>query len=57
MVPFPSADVLASRLMGPLNRPWALVGGGLAGSGVLWTDTLGQGVRLAWRLLTLLLSL
>jgi hypothetical protein len=57
MVPFPSANLLASRLLGPLNRPWALVGGGLAGGGVLWTDTLGHGVRLAWRLLSLLLSL
>lgn len=57
MVPFPSANILASRLLGPLNRPWAFVGGGLAGGGVLWTDTLGPGVRLAWRLLSLLLSL
>jgi hypothetical protein len=57
MAPFPTANLLANRLLGPLNRPWAVVGGGLAGGGVLWTDTFGQGARLAWRLLSLLLSL
>jgi hypothetical protein len=57
MAPVPSAAVLASRFLDPLTRPWAVVGGGLVGGGALWADTLHQGVRLALRLLGLLLSL
>ena len=57
MAPFPSASLLASRFLEPLSRPWAVIGGGLAGSGALFPDVLGGGVRLAWRLLSLLLTL
>ena len=57
MAPIPAADALASRFLEPLTRPWAVVGGGLVGGGALWADTLNQGVRLALRLLGLLLSL
>jgi len=56
MAPLPSADLLASRFLGPLTRPWALLGGGLAGGGALWGDALVHGARLALRLLGLLLS-
>ncbi len=57
MAPFPSASLVASRFLEPLSRPWAVIGGGLAGSGALFSDVLGGGVRLAWRLLSLLLTL
>jgi hypothetical protein len=57
MAPVPAASALASRFLEPLTRPWAVVGGGLVGGGALWADTLNQGVRLALRLLSLLLSL
>jgi hypothetical protein len=57
MAPVPSASLLASRFLEPLTRPWAVVGGGLVGGGALWADTLDRGVRLALRLLGLLLAL
>ena len=57
MAPLTSASVLATRFLEPLTHPWAVVGGGLAGGGALWADTLVQGIRLAFRLLGLLLSL
>ncbi len=57
MAPLPSASLLASRFLGPLTRPWALLGGGLAGGGAAWADSLTHGARLALRLLGLLLSL
>jgi hypothetical protein len=56
MAPVPSASLLASRFLGPLTRPWAVLGGGLAGGGALWADSLAHGARLAFRLLALLLS-
>ncbi|HLE60223.1 MAG TPA: hypothetical protein VI700_01670 [Thermoanaerobaculaceae bacterium] len=57
MAPLTSASVLATRFLEPLTHPWAVVGGGLAGGGALWADTLVHGIRLAFRLLGLLLSL
>jgi hypothetical protein len=57
MAPVPSASILASRFLEPLTRPWAVVGGGLVGTSALWADTLNQGLRLALRLLGLLLAL
>ena len=57
MVPFPSASALANRFLEPLSHPWAVVGGGLLGGGTLYSGALGEGARLAWRLLCLLLAL
>jgi hypothetical protein len=57
MVPFPSVSVLAGRFLEPLTRPWAAFGGGLLGGGALFSDAIAQGARLAWRLLSLLLTL
>jgi hypothetical protein len=57
MVPFPSASVLANRFLEPLTHPWAVVGGGVLGGGTLLSGALGDGARLAWRLLCLLLAL
>ncbi len=57
MAPTSPASVLANHLLGPLTRPWVVVSGGLAGTGFVWTEPLSHGVRLAWRLLSLLLSL
>jgi hypothetical protein len=57
MAPLSTASVLASRFLEPLSHPWAVVGGGVFGGGALWADAFVQGVRLALRLLGLLLSL
>ncbi len=57
MVPFPTASALANRFLEPLSHPWAVVGGGLLGGGTLLSGVLGDGARLAWRLLCLLLAL
>ena len=57
MAPLSTASVLASRFLEPLSHPWAVIGGGVVGGGALWADTLVHGVRLALRLLGLLLSL
>ena len=57
MVPFSTANLLASRFLEPLSRPWAVVGGGLVGGGALFSQVLGDGTRIAWRLLCLLLTL
>ncbi len=57
MMPFPTASVLANRFLEPLSHPWALLGGGLLGGGTLFPGAVGDGARLAWRLLCLLLAL
>jgi hypothetical protein len=57
MAPVPPAGVLASRFLEPLTRPWALLGGGIAGGGVLWAHSLAHGAELALRLLGVLLSI
>jgi len=57
MVPLTTANVVASRFLEPLTRPWAAVGGGLLGGGALFSDAVHQGARAAWRLLSLLLTL
>ncbi len=57
MVPLPSVSLLASRFLDPLTRPWAAIGGGLAGGGALFSDAIAQGARVALRLLSLLLTL
>lgn len=53
----PPASALASRLLEPLTHPWAAVGVTLAGGGLAWSDASVEAVRMAWRLLHLLLSL
>jgi hypothetical protein len=57
MMPLPSVNLLAGRFLEPLTRPWAAVGGGFLGGGALFSDAALQGVRAAWRLLGLLLTL
>ena len=57
MVPFPSVSLLAGRFLEPMTRPWAAIGGGLLGGGALFSDAITQGARVAWRLLSLLLTL
>ena len=57
MMPFPTATVLADRVLEPLSRPWAALGAGLLGGGALYPGALADGVRLGWRLLCLLLAL
>ena len=57
MMPFPTATVLADRVLEPLSRPWAALGAGLLGGGALYPAALGDGLRLGWRLLCLLLAL
>jgi hypothetical protein len=48
---------VASRFLDPLTHPWAIVGGGLFAGGAAGVGVLGDGLRLAWRLLHLLLLL
>ena len=57
MIPLPTATVLADHVLEPLSRPWAALGAGLLGGGALYSGALGDGVRLGWRLLCLLLAL
>ncbi|MDD5562831.1 MAG: hypothetical protein PHQ91_03880 [Thermoanaerobaculaceae bacterium] len=57
MMPLPTASVLANRVLEPLSHPWAVLGGGLLGGGALFPGAVGDGARLAWRLLCLLLAL
>ena len=57
MVPFPSVSLLAGRFLEPLTNPWAVVGAGVVGGGAFHTAAIAQGIRLAWRLLTVLLTL
>jgi hypothetical protein len=52
----PSAS-RGSRFLEPLTRPWAVVGVSVAGGGVAWSDVSADALRVAWRLLGLLLSL
>ncbi len=57
MMPFPTATVLADRVLEPLSRPWAALGAGLLGGSALYPGALADGVHLGWRLLCLLLAL
>lgn len=56
-MPTPHLANVASRFLEPLTHPWAVVGGGLLGGGAASLGVLGDGLRLAWRLLHLLLVL
>ena len=56
MTPLPSPGLLATRFLEPLARPWAFLGVGVAGGGVLGVEAMAHGARLALRLLALLLS-
>lgn len=53
----PPTAALASRFLEPLTHPWAAVGVSLAGGGLPWNDVSTEAVRVAWRILHLLLSL
>ena len=56
MVPAaPSA--LASRFLEPLTRPWAFVAGGVVSTGAANDEMAATVLRIAWRLLRLLLAL
>jgi hypothetical protein len=48
---------LASRFLEPLSHPWTVFTGGLLTAGILGEDMPGVVVRVAWRLLRLLLAL
>ncbi|HPC82966.1 MAG TPA: hypothetical protein P5234_06165 [Thermoanaerobaculaceae bacterium] len=53
----PPTAALASRFLEPLTHPWAAVVASLTGGGPAWNDASFEAVRVAWRLLQLLLSL
>jgi hypothetical protein len=48
---------LASRFLEPLAHPWTAVTGGVLSVGALGSDTPVAALRVAWRLLRLLLAL
>jgi hypothetical protein len=48
---------LASRFLEPLAHPWTAVTGGVLSMGVFGTDVPAVALRVAWRLLRLLLAL
>ncbi len=48
---------LASRFLEPLAHPWTAVTGGVLSAGVLGIDAPAAVLRVAWRLLGLLLAL
>ncbi len=56
-MPFTSVSVLAGRFLEPLTRPWAVVGGGVLAGGAVHMAAIAHGARLAWRLLSVLLTL
>jgi len=56
MSPIPIAAV-AGRFLEPLTHPWAIVGGGILGGGAGSADAALTVVRLAFRLVRLLLAL
>lgn len=56
MSPIPIAAV-ASRFLEPLTHPWAVIGGGVLGGGAASGDAALIVVRLALRLIRLLLVL
>ncbi len=57
MMPLDAPGNLASRFMEPLSHPWTTVTGGIVSIGVLGSDAPAVALRLAWRLLRLLLAL
>jgi hypothetical protein len=57
MIPPAAPDALASRFLEPLAHPWAAVAGGVLSGGVLGPDVAAAALRVAWRLLRLLLAL
>jgi len=52
-----TTDSLASRYLEPLAHPWTAVTGGLVSAGMLGEDMPAVVLRVAWRLLRLLLAL
>jgi hypothetical protein len=56
MVPTVPA-ALASRFLEPLSRPWAFVAGGAFSVGAMHDEMAVTVLRVAWRLLRLLLAL
>ena len=57
MMPPQATDALASRFMEPLAHPWTALAGGVFSAGVMSDDVAAVALRVAWRLLRLLLSL
>ena len=57
MMPPAAPGSLASRFLEPLTHPWTAVTGGLLSAGVLNEDVPAVALRVAWRLLRLLLAL
>jgi hypothetical protein len=57
MMPPTAPDVLAGRFLEPLAHPWTAAAGGVLSAGVLGQDVAIVALRVAWRLLRLLLAL
>ena len=57
MMPPVAPDSLAGRFLEPLAHPWTAVTGGLLSAGVVNEDVPLVALRIAWRLLRLLLAL
>jgi len=57
MMPPVAPDSLAGRFLEPLSHPWTAVTGGLLSAGVVSEDVPIVALRIAWRLLRLLLAL
>lgn len=53
----PPTAALADRFLAPLTHPWTAVLPAVAGGGSGWSELSAGAVRVAWRLLHLLLSL
>jgi hypothetical protein len=57
MIPPAAPASLASRFLEPLSHPWTAVTGGVLSAGVLSDEVPAIALRVAWRLLRLLLAL
>ena len=57
MMPPVAPGSLAGRFLEPLTHPWTAVTGGLLSAGVVSEDVPRVALRIAWRLLRLLLAL
>lgn len=56
-MPPTAPEVLAGRFLEPLVHPWTAAAGGVLSAGVFGQDVAVVALRVAWRLLRLLLAL
>lgn len=57
MIPPAAPGSLAGRFLEPLTHPWTAITGGLVSAGVVSDEVPMVALRVAWRLLRLLLAL